>query len=295
MSAAFDTVVRTLAATRLQQALAALAQPGGATVLAGGTDLMPQGQAGRLRPAATLLNICRVEGLGELQARDGRLAIGALVSVTTLLEHTLVRQHAPLLSQVAARFASEQIRNAATVGGNLCNASPAGDLLTPLLALDAEVDLARLADDGSTLTRTLPLTDFFVGPGRTARTPHELLTAVHLPLAPPEQVVRYYKGGTRQALDISSISIALAARRGGYGVLTRVRLALGGVGRRRRCAHSAEAQLEGRRLEPALVRAAAAAAAADARPIDDVRASAWYRRELLRNMTKRMLSDVAEH
>lgn len=295
MSAVWSEVARYLAPTRLQQALAALAQPGGATVLAGGTDLMPQSQAGRVRPRPTLLNIRRVDGLDGVQVQGAQLVIGTLVSVTTLLEHALVHRHAPLLALAAARFASDQIRNAATIGGNVCNASPAGDLLTPLLALDAEVELARLADDGSTLTRRLPIDGFFTGPGRTRREPHELLTALRVPLAPPGAVVRFYKGGTRQALDISSISIALAARRGGEGGLHDVRLALGAVGPTPLRARSAEARLEGVPLDAATLRAAAEAAAADARPIDDVRASAWYRRELLRNMTERMLDDVARH
>ena len=93
--AAFDSVARYLAPTRLQQALAALAQPGGVTVLAGGTDLMPQSQAGKVRPARMLLNIRRIEGLDSVHVGDGQLVLGTLVSVTTLLTHPLVRQHAP--------------------------------------------------------------------------------------------------------------------------------------------------------------------------------------------------------
>jgi CO/xanthine dehydrogenase FAD-binding subunit len=107
-------------------------------------------------------------------------------------------------------------------------------------------------------------------------------------------VVRFYKGGTRQALDISSISIALVARRGDDGLLRDVRLALGAVAPTPIRARAAEAALEGRRLDAATIAAAAEAAAAEAKPIDDVRASAWYRRELLRNMTARMLTDVAQ-
>jgi CO/xanthine dehydrogenase FAD-binding subunit len=292
--AAFNSLARYLAPTRLKQALAALAQPGGVTVLAGGTDLMPQSQAGKAKPGRMLLNIRRVEGLDIVHVDGHQLVLGTLVSVTTLLQHPLVRQHAPLLAMAAAKFASDQIRNAATIGGNICNASPAGDLLTPLLALDAKVELARLADDGEMLTRRAPIAGFFTGPGRTVREPHELLTAVHLPLARAGQVARFYKGGTRQALDISSISIALAAQREADGTLRDVRLALGAVAPTPIRARGAEARLEGQRLDAAAIRQAADAAAADARPIDDVRASAWYRLELLRNMTERMLTDVAQ-
>ncbi|MDP1648512.1 MAG: xanthine dehydrogenase family protein subunit M [Rubrivivax sp.] len=282
-----------LAPASLAQALAALAASGGATVLAGGTDLMPQLHAGRLRPAATLLNIRRVPGLDTVHAAGGTLCLGALSTVATLLTHPLVRAHAPLLRQAADHFASDQIRNAATVGGNICNASPAGDLLTPLLALDAVVELASLAADGSVTLRAMPLDGFFTAPGRTRREAHELLTAVRLPLAPPGQRARFYKTGTRPALDIATISIAFAARRDEAGRLCDVRLAFGALGPTPLRALRTEALLEGGRLDASLAAQAAACAASEVTPIDDVRASAWYRLELVRNMTRRMLDDVA--
>jgi CO/xanthine dehydrogenase FAD-binding subunit len=289
-----EGVQRYLAPTRLQQALAALAQPGGATVLAGGTDLMPQSLAGKVKPRATLLNIRRVAELSGLHVEDGHtLVLGALVSLTRLRRDPLVHRHAPLLAEAAEHFASEQIRNAATVGGNLCNASPAGDLLAPLLALDARVELSRLADDGAVLTRRVPIADFFAGPGRTVRAPDELLSAVRVPAAGADLVARFYKGGTRPALDISPIAIALAAARGDSRSLCGLRIALGAVAPTPIRAFRAEALLEGTRPAAAAIAAAAEAAAAECRPIDDVRASAWYRRELVRNMLQRMLEDAA--
>ncbi len=287
-----EGVERYLAPTRLQHALAALGGPGGAIVLAGGTDLMPQSHAGKLRRAPLLLNIRRVEGLDSIRVEGEALVIGALVTVTQALRNDLVHRHVPLLVSVGERFASEQVRNAATIGGNVCNASPAGDLLTPLLALDAEFELARLAGDGGTLTRRVPVAGFFTGPGRTLCAGDELLTALRVPCAGTDQVVRFYKGGTRQALDISTISIALVARRGADRRLHGVRLALGAVAPTPIRATSAEALLEGTAPDAASIAAAADAAVAAARPIDDVRASAWYRRELLRNMVQRMLEDV---
>jgi xanthine dehydrogenase FAD-binding subunit len=283
---------RYIAATSLTQALAALALPGGAVVLAGGTDLMPQSNAGKVKPAGALLNIRRVPGLDEVALADGGLCIGALVTVSTLLRDPLVRRHAPLLAQAADHFASEQVRNAATIGGNLCNASPAGDLLTPLLALDAEVELASLAGDGSVASRRVLVDGFFSGPGRTQRRAAELLVAVRVPAATPSQVARFYKAGTRPALDISPISIAFAAQRDG-AVWRGVRLALGAVAPTPIRARSAERVLEGQAPDAARIALAAETASTDARPIDDVRASAWYRRELVRNMTQRMLGDVA--
>ncbi len=287
-----EHVERYLAPTRLQQALAALGGPGGAIVLAGGTDLMPQSHAGKLRRAPLLLNIRRVEGLDSIRVEGRTLVIGTLVTVTQAMRSELVRRHAPLLAAVGEKFASEQVRNAATIGGNVCNASPAGDLLTPLLALDAELELARLAGDGGTLTRRVAVAEFFTGPGRTQRAGDELLTALRVPCAGADQLARFYKGGTRQALDISTISIALVARPGADRRWHGVRLALGAVAPVPMRARGAEALLEGTAPDAASIAAAAAAAVAAAHPIDDVRASAWYRRELLHNMVQRMLEDV---
>lgn len=288
-----NQVQRYLAPTRLTQALAALAQPGGATVLAGGTDLMPQTNAGRVEPAPLLLNIRRVPGLAGVSLDGDTLVIGALTTIEDLRANDLVHRAAPLLAQACERFASEQVRNAATIGGNLCNASPAGDTLTPLLALDAEIELASLADAGQVRTRRLPLADFFAGPGRTQRAGDELLTALRVPAAPPGQVWHFEKAGTRIGLDISTISIALAARRDTDGTLHDLRIALGAVGPVPFRARAAEAVLEGRRPDAALAAAAAQAAADAATPIDDVRASAWYRRELVHNLTRRTIEDVA--
>ena len=137
---------RYLAPTTLAQALAALAAPGGTTVLAGGTDLMPQNNAGRVKAAATLLNIRRVQGLSAVALDGDALVIGALATLAALQRNALVCAQAPLLVESIDHFASDQIRNMATLGGNLCNASPAGDTLTPLLALDAQVELASEAD-----------------------------------------------------------------------------------------------------------------------------------------------------
>lgn len=292
---ALEDVQRYLAPTSLDEALDVLAAGAEVIVLAGGTDLMPQSRAGRVRAATTLLNIRRLPGLAEVARVGDQLQIGALTTVATLLTDPLVRAHAPLLVQAADHFASDQIRNAATVGGNLCNASPAGDLLTPLLALDAEVELVHRGADGATQRRWLALGEFFTGPGRTARQPKELLTGLRLPCAGPQQLARFYKTGTRPALDISTISIALCARRDDAGRLRDVRLALGAVGPTPLRARHAEALLEGSPLGQPLTAQAALCASEEATPIDDVRASAWYRKELVRNMTQRVLDDVTEH
>jgi CO/xanthine dehydrogenase FAD-binding subunit len=280
-----------LAPTTLADALDCL-QDGEVTVLAGGTDLMPQSASGKLQFKPTLMNIRRVPELAGV-VRDGdAVRVGALVTVTELMHDPIVRELFPVLVEAGDHFASDQIRNAATIGGNVNNASPAGDMLVPLLVLGAEAELAT-KPNGSIATRRVPLAEFFVSPGRTRRAPHELLTGVRIPVPPRGHRARFYKFGTRPALDISAISIGIAAVSAG-GVLTDVRVAFGAVAPTPVRAPHTEAALEGKRLDRATIDAAAQAAHDEVKPIDDVRASAWYRRELIRNMTRRMLDDVAQ-
>lgn len=280
-----------LAPTSLPAALEFL-RGGDVTVLAGGTDLMPQSHAGRVTLQRGLLNIRRLPGLAGI-GRDGdSLRIGALVTMSELLRDAEIRTRFALLAEACDHFASDQLRNAATIGGNVCNASPAGDTLPPLLALDAEVELAS-KPDGAVVTRRVPLAGFFVGPGRTVRAPDELLCAIRLPLPPAGFVGRFFKFGTRPALDISAVAIGLGGVRAGRA-LTRVRIAYGAVAPVPMRAPRTEAALEGTALDAAAIDRIAGIARDEVRPIDDVRASAWYRRELVFNLTRRMLDDVAQ-
>jgi CO/xanthine dehydrogenase FAD-binding subunit len=271
---------------------AEILRAGNVTVLAGGTDVMPQTNAGRLRYQPVLMNIRRVPELAGIAEQGGVVRIGALVTITELLESALVRERLGLLWQACDHFASDQIRNAATLGGNVCNASPAGDTLVPLLALEARAVLAS-KPNGALETRRVPLEQFFTGPGRSVRAPSELLAAVEVPLPPKGFAGEFYKHGTRPGLDISAISIAAGAVLD-RSRLTRVRVAFGAVAPTPIRAPRTEAALEGRALDPATLEAAAAAALAEIHPISDVRASDWYRRELVRNMLKRVLSHVGQ-
>ena len=265
---------------------------GDVTILAGGTDLMPQSHAGRVTLQRGLLNIRRVPELHRIERDGAGVRIGALCTVSELMRDPLVRAHFGILAEACDHFASDQLRNAATIGGNVCNASPAGDMLIPLLVLDAEAELAS-KPNGSVATRRLPLGEFFVGPGKTKRAPDELLCGVWLPLPPRDFVGRFFKFGVRPALDISAIAIGLGGVRVG-NVLTHARVAYGAVAPVPMRAPRTEAALEGCVLDPAAIERIAGIARNEVRPIDDVRASAWYRRELVFNMTKRMLDDVAQ-
>lgn len=284
-----QAVTTYLAPRRLAEALQAMAG-GEATVLCGGTDLAPQTESGARGYAATLLNIRRIEGLGGIEAGAREVRIGATTSVSEIRASAALAECAPVLVEAAEHFASEQIRNAASVGGNLCNASPASDLSPPLLVLDAAVELASWRE-GAVHTRRVPLERFFVAPGKTVKQAHELLTAVVFERPAPGFVGRFRKAGPRPALEISTVSVALGARRGA-GRLSGVRVALGSVAPTPLRARRVEAALEGKPLEAASIAAALAGAAEDAQPIDDVRASAWYRSHLVRVFVEEVLNDV---
>jgi CO/xanthine dehydrogenase FAD-binding subunit len=275
----------------LEEALGVL-RGGDATVLAGGTDLMPQTAAGRIRFKPTLLNISRLAELRGISESNGQVRIGALATVTELLESDLVRAKLRVLWEACDHFASDQIRNAATVGGNICNASPAGDMLVPLLVLEARVVLAG-KPNGPLETRKIALAAFLTGPGKTMRAAHELVTGVEVPAPPAGFVSAYFKSGTRPALDISAVAIGLGAVREKKS-LRKVRLAFGAVAPTPVRAPKTEALLEDKPLDDALIETAAAAVQAEIHPISDVRASDWYRRELAANMLKRMLVHVRE-
>jgi CO/xanthine dehydrogenase FAD-binding subunit len=280
-----------LAPRTLAEAAEAL-RHGAALVFAGGTDVMPQVRSGKLRWQSSLVNINGVAELRGMREQGALLRIGALTSITTLLGSELVRERLGPLWQACNAFASDQIRNAATLGGNLCNASPAGDSLVPLLALDAQVVLVS-KPAGELVQRSLPLDGFFTGPGRTQRTPRELLAWVEVPLPPAGFRGEFLKFGARPALDISTISLAVGALTSG-GRWQHVRIAIGAVAPTPIRARLAEAALEGQPVGAAAIDAALQAASADIHPISDVRASEWYRRELVHNLLRRVLNRVSE-
>lgn len=285
--------VQIYAAPRSLEQAAELLRVGNITILAGGTDLMPQSKTGKLKFGPKLMNIQRIPELRGITQANGVVRFGALTTITELYTSPLVRKHFNALWQACDHFASDQIRNAATIGGNICNASPAGDTLVPMLTLDAKVMLAS-KPNGSLETRCIPLAEFFVGPGRTRRASNELVTGVEIPLSPAGAISEFFKFGTRPALDISTIAIGLAAVRDGKK-LSRVRVSFGAVAPTPIRGPHTEAALEGKKLDKETIALAAAAALTDIHPISDVRASDWYRRELIQNMLRRILEHARDH
>ncbi len=283
--------VETYLAPHTLEDLARSLSAGDATVLAGGTDLMPQTQAGTRPLRPTLVNLRGVPELCGIRESDGTIRIGARTTITDILDSGLLCEKAAVLAQAADQFASAQVRNMATLGGNICNASPAGDMMIPLLLLDAEVELASWLDGGVT-RRTMALCDFFVAPGRTRIQPTEVLTCVHFPVPRPQTVAVFRKLGTRPALDIAIVSVGIAGVRDGR-CLRQVRVAFGAAAPTPVRGRRTEAALEGRTLDTQGIATVADAIDRDVAPISDVRASAWYRARVLRRMTERILRDVS--
>jgi CO/xanthine dehydrogenase FAD-binding subunit len=256
-------------------------------LFAGSTDVLPQTRSGKRKFKPALVNLKRIEALRGIE-RDGRsFRRGALTTVTEVLESEILKEHAPVLVEAADRFASGQIRNAATLGGNLVNASPAGDLIPPLLILDADVELAS-----SSGRRRLPLSDFFLGPGKTRIEPTEVLARICFEAPGDDFVASFRKFGTRPAMDIAVVSVALGCSIRD-GVVTRARGAFGAAAPTPVRGIRTEAVLEGRALDHGARAAAGATAREEIHPISDVRGSAWYRRELVQTLTERLLRHVA--
>jgi len=261
-------------------------QNGNAAVIAGGTDLLLKMKAGFQKPAA-IINIKNLADLkGLTYTEEGGLKLGALTTLRELARSPEIRKHYPSLAQTAHLMASEQIRSLATVGGNLCNAAPSADLAPPLMALGASVCLVA-----STSERWLPLADFFLGPGKTALQPGELLKEMSLP--PPEGETIYLKHSPRAYMDIAVVGVAVQMQLEGQ-VCHEVRLVLGAVAPVPLRARRSEAALAGQVLTKECIAQAVQIAAEECSPIDDVRGSADYRRRMVAVLVKRGLNRILQ-
>ena len=269
----------------VDECLRALAERGPeAKLVAGGTDLVPQLENGLLRPA-WVVDLSGVPELRRLErADDGGLRIGATVTARTLEQDPGVRARYAALADSAALIGSIQVRNLATVGGNLCNAAPSADMAPPLLALDAEAIVAGPAGQ-----RRVPLASFFLGVRQTALAPGELLLALRVPAPGPQGGGAYLRHTPRRELDIAVVGVA-AQLTLTDGVCTRARIALAAVAPTPVRAPAAEQALAGHRVTAEQIARAAELAVAAARPISDQRGSADFRRHLVRVLTRRALT-----
>jgi len=251
--------------------------------LAGGTDLLVRMKRGEIRPAA-LVNLKRIKALEGITWEKDHVRFGALTTVSGLLKDKGVQMRFPALYQAAAVMASPQVRELATLGGNICNASPAADLLPPLSALDAKVEIACAGG-----SRQESLLNILAGPRLTTLSAEEVLAAVILPQPGPGARSVYLKHGVRRAHEIAIVGVAVCLVLGETGRVKDARIALGAVGPTVFRAGGAEEFLLGQPATDTILEQAGELAMQAAQPVDDIRASAWYRREMVRVLTVRAL------
>ncbi|MEO7117963.1 MAG: FAD binding domain-containing protein [Candidatus Limnocylindrales bacterium] len=252
--------------------------------MAGGTDLLVQitGEIGE--PPERVLDLWRLDELRGIRLAGGDLVLGALTTYTDIRRAALITAHLPALAEAAATIGAAQIQNRGTLGGNIANASPAGDTLPVLLATDAAIIVG-----GARGERSVPANEFWTGYRTTARAEDELVLRVCIPLR-ERRVVRFRKVGTRRAQAISKVVMALSYREDG-GVWRDVRVALGSVAERPIRVPETESVLEGAAPRETVADHAAATIAREIHPIDDVRSTAEYRRTVTASILHRILRD----
>jgi carbon-monoxide dehydrogenase medium subunit len=268
----------------LDDCLRLLAQRGPETkLLAGGTDLLPQMKNSVVMPKRVidLSGVARVKIL-ECDAKG--LRIGAAVPARQVEQDPRVREGYAAVAESAALLGSVQVRNLATVGGNICNAAPSADMAPPLVALEAQAVIA-----GPKGERRVPLSDFFTGVRKTVVGPDELLVEIFVPAPGPHSGGCYIRHTPRRELDIAVVGVASQVTIAN-GVCAKARISLAAVAPTPVRATAAEAALEGKPLTPELIERAADLAGQAAKPISDQRGSADFRRHLVRILTRRTLT-----
>ena len=252
--------------------------------LAGGTDLMVQLAADVAEPPAAVLDLSRLAELKGVSTDGYEVTIGALTTYTELRHSPVISARLPALAEAAATVGAAQIQNRGTIGGNICNASPAGDALPVLLAVDAVFDLGSVRSE-----RSVPAGEFWPAYRQTALADDELLLRIRFPVERARRT-RFRKVGTRAAQAISKVVIALSYRRD-EGVWRDVRVALGSVAPTTIRSAAAEAALEGHWPGEEIADEAAHALMAEIAPIDDVRSTADYRRSVSARVLHRLLRE----
>ncbi|MFC2078104.1 FAD binding domain-containing protein [Candidatus Bipolaricaulota bacterium] len=263
-------------------------QEDGAAIICGGTDLLVKMRHGLVAPK-TLVDVSRLEELKGIQDVDGEIHIGAAVNENEILQHPLVLERLPLLSEVLKRLAAVEIRSRGSLGGNLVNASPAADSAIPLLLYEARLYLVGPKGD-----RWLPVDEFFLGPGKTALGKGEFVRTIAAPDSPDGGLRFFHKVGRRRALVIAIASLGMLIGLAGERV-DWVRLAAGSVGPTPLRLRSAEEALLGGELTDDCIREAVQEASRSVSPIDDVRATASYRRQVIGDLLERFLRQALSH
>lgn len=260
----------------LEEALSLIKKYGDrAKWIAGATDALVMNRQRKISPDL-FISLRGIQGLDQIES-NGMLKIGALVTHRKIEQSETIRKSFPLLAEASSVLGSVQIRNVATIGGNLCTASPSAETAPPLLVYEAEVRLVSQRGE-----RRLPIGSLFLGPGETALAKDEILTEILLPFPPPNSVGTYWKLGRRKSMDLAVVNVAvLLTLNADTGVCERARIALGAVAPTPIRAKKAEQVMEGNPLDESIIRKVAEQAREECSPITDIRGSADYRREMV--------------
>ncbi len=276
-------------ATTLEEAATLLRRHGPDTrLLAGGTDLLVDLKTGRIK-AEHVVSINRISSLRGVTDTGNGIRIGALTTITELSRSPIVRERFPAILDATRNMAAQQIRNMATVGGNIASAVPCADLPPILMVMDALVELWSADEE-----REDPLASFFVGPRDTIRRDDEILTAVLVPHHPSGYGAAYARFALREGNAIAVASVAAGVQLDGEGRIGHARIALGAVAPMPKPAPSAGRLLIGQRPSDDAFAAAADAAMTEAEPISDIRGSAEFRCELIGVLARRALATACQ-
>lgn len=278
--------VQYFAPRTLEEALQILGQHGAhINVLAGGTDLVRDMNLGYADPEK-IMWIGHL-GLEYIREEDGIIRIGAATRMQTAGSSDLLKQKAAALAKAAGKLASPPVRSLATLGGNICTASPAGDTVCAMLGLGAEVVLVSTRGE-----RIVPLSEFFTGPGETVRQPDELLTEIHIKPTGEHEGSCYEKVGRRAALTLAVLNAASRVKLDSAGNCEAAIIAVGAAAPTPLRAVKAEASLVGQPFNEEAVAKAAEIATTEIKPIDDVHGTVWYRTKLTRVLVARTLREA---
>ncbi len=275
-------MIPTFSPNSLEEALQNLSDHPESRPIAGCTDLLVCEPEDRLERWPGVLNLRNVPELRKIGSKDGVLEIGATVTFTELQRSDLVKQHLPALATAASEIGGKQIQNRATLGGNIANASPAGDSLPVLLALEAEI--VAVSKDGE---RTIRYDEFHTGYRQIALEPGELIGRVRVPFPEPETQQFFWKVGTREAQAISKVVVAIVGRVDD-GKLAHYCLAAGSVAATPIRLEEVEKAVLGRPADEATAELAGNIASESVDPIDDVRSTAAYRKFALQRVVRRL-------
>jgi carbon-monoxide dehydrogenase medium subunit len=271
----------------IDEALSLLSQhKGRAKVMAGGTDIVPKLKRREIKAPEYIIDLKRVPDLDYIKHDGGGLSLGALVTIRAVETSPVIREKFSVLFHAAESMASNQVRNRGTIAGNICNAVPSADTAPALLTLEAKLKLISQRGE-----RTVNIEDFFTGPSETILADDEILQEIQVPNLPPQGRGVYLKLTPRRSMDLAIVGVALVAVPEN-GVCRDIRIALGAVSPTPVRVREAEAIVKGQRLSDELVKRAAQIASEGCCPISDHRASAEYRTEMVKVLTRRAINQV---